>query len=243
MHRIAPLSFLALGFTLGCTSAHVARPDEMSRSGHAHEAQRQERAGNVEAAQYDPEATVEVTQCETINRPERHGITSVVPCWTSVSNPTDVHRQRAAEHRQEAADHRAASQVLRDAEREACAGIPEMDRDMSPFEHSEDISRVEPFTEINTASIPLRRTTGAVVTFRALPGMTAEWLQRVVDCHLARNASLGHVVPEMPNCPLVPREVEAHVASTGDGFAVTIRSDNEESARDVLARSLRAQAN
>lgn len=240
MKRIAPLSLLALGF--GCTSSHVARPDEMSRAGHTTEARRQDHEGNVEAAQYDPEARVSETRCETINPEVRNGITAVVPCWTSLSNPTEVHRQRAAEHRQEAADHRAASQTLRDAELHACVGIREIDRDMSPFEHSDDIASVEPFTEINTASIPLRRTTGAVVTFRALPGMTAEWLQRVIDCHLARNASLGHDVPEMPNCPLVPRDVEAHVASTGNGFAVTIRSDDEASAREVLARALRSQA-
>ena len=241
-NHLAPLSLLAMGFTFGCTSSHVARPDEMSRTEHAHEARRQEHAGNAEAARYDPQATVVETRCETIAPQERNGITAIVPCWTSTSNPTDVHRQRADAHRQEAADHRAASQVLREAEVSACSGIPEMDRDMSPFDHSEDISNVEAFTEINGANIPLRRTTGAVVTFRALPGMTAEWLQRVVDCHLARNASLGHEVPEMPNCPLVPRAVEARVASTGDGFAVTIRSDNEESAREILARSLRSQA-
>ena len=77
------------------------------------------------------------------------------------------------------------------------------------------------------------------MTFRAVQGMTAEWLQRLVDCHLARNASLGHVVPEMPNCPLVPNGAEAHVSSTGNGFAVIIQSSDPATAREILARANR----
>jgi hypothetical protein len=49
--------------------------------------------------------------------------------------------------------------------------------------------------------------------------MTAEWLQRLTDCHIARNAALGHVAPAMPDCPLVPMGVTARVTSTGGGFA------------------------
>lgn len=32
-----------------------------------------------------------------------------------------------------------------------------------------------------------------------------DWLERAISCHLARNAALGHEVPAMPDCPLVPR--------------------------------------
>jgi len=71
--------------------------------------------------------------------------------------------------------------------------------------------------------------------------MTAEWLQGVVDCHIARDTSLGHVVPEMPDCPLVPRGVEAQV-STSDGFAVTIRSTDPSVTPEVLSRARRLLA-
>jgi hypothetical protein len=113
---------------------------------------------------------------------------------------------------------------------------------MSPFEHVEDIATVEPLTESSgTAEVPSKRTTGAVVTFRAVPGMTAQWLQRVVDCHLARNASLGHVVPEMPNCPLVPNGIQARVTSGKNGFVVAIQSDDPATAREILTRAERLQ--
>jgi hypothetical protein len=75
------------------------------------------------------------------------------------------------------------------------------------------------------------------VIFRALPGMTAEWLQRLVDCHLARNAALGHDAPEMPFCPLVPKGVAATVTSTGSGFADAVRAGDTDVANDVLRRA------
>ncbi len=139
-----------------------------------------------------------------------------------------------------AADHRAASHALRDAEARACVGLSDDDRDMSPFGHGEDIASVEPLTEGPAAASgknDLMTTTGAVVTFRPVPGMTAPWLQRVVDCHLARNAALGNDVPEMSYCPLVPKNVTAKVSETQTGFAVSIRSDNPATSREVLRRA------
>ena len=135
-----------------------------------------------------------------------------------------------------AADHRAASQALRDAEARACVGISDSDRDMSPFDHREDIASVEPLVDTWT-KVQYGKTVGAVVTFRAVPGMTAQWLQRVVDCHLARNAALGYDVPEMPYCPLVPKEASAKVTGMDTGFAVAIRSDNSDTANEILKRA------
>ena len=139
-----------------------------------------------------------------------------------------------------AADHRAASQALVAAEAAACAGIADADRDTSPFEHVEDIASVTPLTESHSAGkATTQEIVGAIVEFRAVPGLTAEWLQRMVDCHIARNAALGHDVPEMPDCPLVPKGASAQVASTGAGFSVAIRSDDPASAKDILARAQR----
>lgn len=84
---------------------------------------------------------------------------------------------------------------------------------------------------------PEEHLVGAVVTVRAVEGLTTEWLQRVVGCHLARNAAVGHDMPEMPGCPLVPKGASASVSSAGAGFAVTIRSADDEAAADILARA------
>ena len=85
------------------------------------------------------------------------------------------------------------------------------------------------------------RLAGAIVTFLAVPGMTPEWLQRLIDCHLARNAALGHVVLEMPDCPLVLRGVSAHAGATENGFEVAISSEDADTAKQIQARAQRLQ--
>lgn len=145
----------------------------------------------------------------------------------------------AADRTKRAPAHRAAARALRDAKARACVGIGPANRDVSPFHHREDIARVERFMSQPSPSaksaLPALR--GATVVFRAVPGMTAEWLQRVVDCHGARNGALGHAVPVMPYCPLVPKGVTAKVTSTGDGFAVAVQADDPTTAEEVWKRA------
>ena len=159
-------------------------------------------------------------------------------CWTSSTSPSAEHLDDAKKHQRMAADHRAASQALRDAEGRACVGMSETDRDTSPFDHRQDIASVEPLTVGTTSSKSQSgRTEGAIVTFRAVPGMTSQWLQRVVNCHLARNAALGHDASEKAYCPLALKGVSARVSGTDTGFAVAIRSDDTQTAQEILKRA------
>lgn len=116
-------------------------------------------------------------------------------------------------------------------------GVSDDDRDESPFDHREDIASVEALPPGAGAGKGAPKAEGAIVNFRAVPDMTAPGLQRVVDCHLARNAALGFDVPEMPDCPLVPKGVTAQVTATATGFAVTIRSEDPKAAEEVLRRA------
>ena len=225
-------SILALTGAACATTTPGSQPHDMSAERHEQEATAHSGAAEQHSAQYDPDASTKRERCGG-----RGG------CWTSITKPTDTHLREAEEHRRHAAEHRAASAALRKAEGRTCVGIDPEDRDVSPFERVDDIASIEPLIERSGGSkTPSQRTTGAVVTFRAVPGMTAEWLQRVVDCHLARNASLGHVVPEMPNCPLVPNGAQARVSSTGNGFAIAIRSDDSATAREILSRAQRLRS-
>lgn len=157
-----------------------------------------------------------------------------VPCWTAL-DPAEV-----ARHREAAAAHRAAAQALRDAEASSCAGIDEADRDISPFDHRADLLRVAPLEDaVAGGPDAAPRVVGARIVFRATPGLTAQWLQREVDCHLARNAALGHEVPEMDYCPLVPRGASAQVTALGDGFAVDVRGDSAASIEQIVDRANR----
>jgi hypothetical protein len=228
-------SVLVIALAACGSSTPGARPHDMSAAEHERAATEHAQAAEAHAGHDEPNARARATGCSpTLSRPPI--------CWTSIENPTAEDQRSAEEHRRLAAEHRAASAALRDAEARACNGIADEDRDISPFDRVEDIAGVETLNEGVGSKVRTQLTVGAVITFRARPGMTAEWLQRVVDCHVARNAALGHVVPEMPNCPLVPKGVQARVTSTGNGFAVAIRSDDPTVAQEILARARRSQA-
>lgn len=235
---VSPCSRLSLVVLLvfgGCAARSPgSRPHDMGAEAHEATAVAHEAEATTAEAQYDPKAIEEQHHCGG-GRESR-------PCWTTVTNPTESHLREAERHRQMAATHRAASVALQQAEATACAGLDEQDRDQSPFEaHAADIATVEPAMAPRGGKQAEDRLVGAVVTIRAVEGLTAEWLQRVVDCHLARNAAVGHEMPEMPDCPLVPAAAEARVSSSGGAFAVVIRSDSSEAAADILARAKRLQ--
>lgn len=154
-------------------------------------------------------------------------------------SPSEEQLRDARRHHELAARQRASSAALVAAEQKECSGLSEEDRDIGPFYHREDITSVTVIDEQGSGGYvsPSRKITGAKIVFRALPAMTAEWLQRVVDCHLARAAALGHDMPEMGYCPLVLEDAHASVSSTGDGFAVYVTSDNPRTVKEIIRRA------
>ena len=228
MNHYFPLLAVALT-TAACGHAAGTRPHEMSVPEHEAAAAREQDQASTHSAQHDPNATQEEQRCS--------GSKGRV-CWTVTTNPTSGHVETADEHRELAAQHRAASQALRDAEARACVGIDDADRDMSPFAHGADIRSVSQLREETTVGKNrVARDAGATIVFRATPGLTEEWLQRLVSCHLARNAAVGHDMAEMPYCPLVPRGAQATVRSVGDGFAVDVRADDAASVTEIWRRA------
>jgi hypothetical protein len=212
---------------LGCAADPGTKPHDMSQAQHEAMAKNEEKAADTHADQHDPSAAAKSTQCAG-----KGG------CWTSASNPTAQHADDAKRHRELAQKHRAASTALADAETRACSGVPEEDRDMSPFHHREDIESVSPLVEeVKSGKGVVKKEIGATIVFRAVPGLTAEWLQRVVDCHLARAAAMGHDMPEMSYCPLVPKGAKAKVASAGNGFAVNVSAEDSATIAEIKTRA------
>lgn len=221
---ILPITILA---ACGGTRPPGAHPHDMSAREHDREATSHEATAAEHEARYEPGIA---DPCDP----------RLATCWTAMRTGTEQHRDEAEHHARVAAAHRRASAALREAEASACAGVSSTDRDTSPFLRIDDISRVEPLTvQVATGAGMRTDTLGAVVSFRAVPGMTAPRLQRIIDCHLARNAALGHAVPELPDCPLVPHGARAIVRPTGETFAVEIRGDDIASAQEILARAKR----
>jgi hypothetical protein len=232
---LSSLGAIIIPFALGCGAAGT-QPHAASAAQHETLANQEQQSAIAHQSQYQPTASVVEKRCD----PSRAQKLSSPVCWQSTTNPTAEHSKEAEQHRELAAEHRAALEALRSAEASACAGIDEEDRDMSPFAHREDIRAVSPLREeVKTGKATSYRTAGATVVFRAVPGMTAEWLQRLVDCHLARNSTIGHptAMADMPYCPLTLRGAQASVRSVGDGFAVTIRSSDSATGTDIYRRA------
>jgi hypothetical protein len=216
---------------LGCGGSQGTAPHDMSAAQHEATAGQEERAAQGHAEQYNPDAKATTGHC------------SRAVCWTSEINPTEQHKTDAAEHHELAEKHRAAAQALRDSEAASCTGLDDADRETSPFYHREDIASVSKVERpVMKGRVQVSQLAGGKAVFRAVQGMTAEWLQRLVNCHTARAAALGHQMPEMSYCPLVLKGVTATVSSTGDGFAIDVTSEDAATAEEILKRMQAAAA-
>ena len=221
--RITTLAAVAAAL-IGCATTKTNSPGVGTHLSAAQEeaiAQDQDREAAKHMAAYDPNAK-EVKEICAVG-----GRAAFGDCWDNVVNPTAKELDEAKEHKRAAAEHRGASQSLRDAEARACSGLTDYDRDVSPFAHRDDI--------LNASPLPK----GALVVFKPVPTLTAAHLQKIVDCHIARNDAMAHNVPEMLYCPLVPRDVTAIVTTTDEGFfAVKIESSDPDAAREVRYRAM-----
>lgn len=216
--RIAAVTFALLA---ACVIAPMSPPRDTSGS---EDREATEREGGVAADELAELAELEQERCE----PDSSGARGA--CWSSIAKPTsesvaDIDRRHAA-----AAARRAASRPLRRAEEHACAGLSAFDRDQSPFVHRDDIVWVD---DIYGRDLRLE---GATVSFGRMRGLTSPWLQRVLDCQLARNAVLGET-DDNKTCPLALPRVRALARDTAQGIVVDVVSDDPEVAREISARA------
>jgi hypothetical protein len=234
-HSIHWGSLVTMAFVAACGGTPGAAPHDMSQEGHEHAAETADASAAQHAAQYDAAATVARQKCSGRRQPD----TGMEACWTSEVNPTKEHLAEAEHMRKAAADHRAASQALRDAEASACAGLSESDRDTSPLQRPGDIVAIQELKTPTGSSKAgeLTRVAGAKVTIRAVPGLTKEYLQRLVSCHLARNSSMGHAMAEMATCPLGVKGATATVEGEGGAFVVRVTSEEDAAATEIVKRT------
>jgi hypothetical protein len=217
---------LIIASATACASNQGTHPNDMSEAGHEHAATSEDRmAAEHEAMAGQPDNGCAANRAGTV-------------CWTEDAD----HAAMAEQHREMAAKHRAASQALVDAENNACVGIPEDDRDTSPFAHRSDITQVTKLMQASNDSGSYggpegNQVAGATISFRAVPGMTKEWLQRVMDCHAARNASMGYQMQDMNYCPLMVPGARAKVRSGHGGFDVDVTADTADSVQQIIARA------
>jgi hypothetical protein len=212
------------------------QPEAAGAAEHRAAAKREERRLARHQELYDPNARQEVRRCDpaSTNRPPGEPI-----CWVETMNPTAVHLEEVERHRVRAADHRKAARELRAVEEQACAGLAPDDRDISPFSHRGDILGVSPLEAEPTQPRSQRRIVGATVLFRPVPGLTVAELQQLLDCHLARNATIGYETAssEMGGCLLTRQGTRATVRALESGFAVDVRGDSAPAGHEIWRRA------
>ena len=117
-------------------------------------------------------------------------------------------------------------------ERSACEGVPEDESRAGLFKYQSAVERVDPLFADSNGKVP-PNIAGARIYLHAVPGLTPEWLGRVLECHLS------HPVPCPSNeaCPLEVGPMRLDVRSTGNGYVVNAQAKGPESAAEVLRRA------
>lgn len=116
-----------------------------------------------------------------------------------------------------------------------CAGISEAEARATLEELRPDVEYVDVVRQATRTKPVIERTVGVDVYVRAKRGMTAEWMSRLVDCHMA-SENVG-VACTSAACPLHLAHVSTRVTSTADAFRIAIRSDDPKVAREIVQRS------
>jgi hypothetical protein len=106
----------------------------------------------------------------------------------------------------------------------ACAGLDAAAVDRTVDDLRANVEGVEPLHDGNGPKV-LPHTVGASVQVRAVPGMTASWLGRVLQCDAAHRGTL------------VPAGAESEVSPTPTGFSVAVRSRDPDVAREIVLRA------
>jgi hypothetical protein len=129
-----------------------------------------------------------------------------------------------------AKEHLDAANQLRYDEQVACDGVPDSDRGAGPFSPANvtDVAVVKDRGVFPKAPpVPV----GVTVFLRAQPGLTAQWLGRIVECHRAHIAVAGGT--DRPS-PLAIQDAAVSVGTTFDGFRVTVTSKNTDVAHAIV---------
>lgn len=117
-----------------------------------------------------------------------------------------------------------------------CAGIADAQARSSLKDLRDGVDRVEVARETTRTKPFVQRSVGADIHIRAKQGMTAQWLARVVDCHVVSEAA-SHAFCTTAECPLGLDRVTTTVSGTPTGFTVAIRSNDSAVAREIARRS------
>jgi hypothetical protein len=143
-----------------------------------------------------------------------------------------------------ACEHPATSRVATaDEVANLCAGVPDAERDhpsmLQPPE-LESVRRSMGERHFIKYSVPELR--GAELLVRPSPGVSRQWIARVIRCHVAYRDLPGTRVPETAADPLLVDNAEVSFGETETSFVIRIQGSTMSEGEEILARAQRLVA-
>jgi hypothetical protein len=176
-------------------------------------------------------------------------VTASIATLGCASQSDAFRRMSAADHERAASssadaalalEHIEAAKQLRNEESAACEGVPDADRLGGPFAQAQRVTNVEIVRDRVLLPKGPIQPVGVAVYMKAEPGMTQQWLGRVIACHVAHVAVVGSA--ERPS-PLSVANTKVSIASTSVGFRITVTSKDSDVARSVINKGEELAAN
>ena len=170
------------------------------------------------------------------------GIAMVLAATTMgcASQSNAFRRMSAADHESAARSdpalaqqHLEAAEQLRQDEQATCYGVADADRVLDLLTQPDRVAGVAVVQDRGEFPKAPLRPVGVAVEVRAEPGMTQQWLGRLVACHEAHLAVAGHdPTPSL----LSVANAQVSVSSTAVGFRLTVTSRDRDTARTLVER-------
>jgi hypothetical protein len=153
-----------------------------------------------------------------------------IPCWDAAEELAE-HRRFFAEResRLARAERRTAAHMV-ETELAACRGLSPRELEHSPFAHRREIAEVIPHRVTGT----LR---GVRIVWKPVPGLTADWMRRAIDCHRAQFERLGEPPIYFPEDPTLVARSTVTVEERDGHVEVEIEAADDMTAQVALARA------
>ena len=149
-----------------------------------------------------------------------------------------VSAAEAATLRESAAAQRSAARAIEERAQSMCAGVPEDERQRpSPF-RAASLEGTRPLlAERRLIKTTIQELRGAELFVRPTPGLTKQWIARIVRCHLAWLDTVGPSASDWFEDPLKVGVPEIHVDETETDFVVVIRGQDKTEGEEILRRA------
>jgi hypothetical protein len=121
-----------------------------------------------------------------------------------------------------------------------CAGVPDAERDHPSMLQPPELEGVrKSMGERHMIKYSVTELRGAELLVRPSPGISRQWIARVIQCHVAYRDLPGARVPETLSDPLLVDEATVSFGETDTSFVIRIQGETMAEGEEILARAQR----